>query len=163
MCFFFNPGPVRRVPIPNRYTAKAKLCFCKNNKRRIINGAPVRDFGPPPRLRDRPRRPVRGRETAGGVPGSLLLHRTSVEPPWSFGFDCQTRGTRENRRRFRTDARIDASDEAAHLGELQIGDMLVEVEGQPISAASVYDAASLLLGPPGNPQAKSHTTRRSRF
>jgi hypothetical protein len=25
-----------RVPIPNRYTAKAKLCFCKNNKRRII-------------------------------------------------------------------------------------------------------------------------------
>jgi hypothetical protein len=27
---------VRRVPIPNRYTAKAKLCFCKNNKRRII-------------------------------------------------------------------------------------------------------------------------------
>ncbi len=36
MCFFFNPGPVRRVPIPNRYTAKAKLCFCKNNKRRII-------------------------------------------------------------------------------------------------------------------------------
>ncbi len=36
MCFFFNPGPVRRVPIPNRYTAKAKLSFCKNNKRRII-------------------------------------------------------------------------------------------------------------------------------
>ena len=36
MCFFFNPGPVRRVLIPNRYTAKAKLCFCKNNKRRII-------------------------------------------------------------------------------------------------------------------------------
>jgi hypothetical protein len=36
MCFFFNPGPVRRVPIPNRYTAKAKLCFCKNNERRII-------------------------------------------------------------------------------------------------------------------------------
>jgi hypothetical protein len=34
--FFFNPGPVWRVPIPNRYTAKAKLCFCKNNKRRII-------------------------------------------------------------------------------------------------------------------------------
>jgi len=28
---------VRRVPIPNRYTAKAKLCFCKNNKRRIIS------------------------------------------------------------------------------------------------------------------------------
>jgi hypothetical protein len=27
---------VWRVPIPNRYTAKAKLCFCKNNKRRII-------------------------------------------------------------------------------------------------------------------------------
>jgi hypothetical protein len=36
MCFFFNPGPVWRVPIPNRYTAKAKLCFCKNNKRTII-------------------------------------------------------------------------------------------------------------------------------
>jgi hypothetical protein len=34
--FFFNPGPVRRVQIPNRYTAKAKLCFCKNNKRSII-------------------------------------------------------------------------------------------------------------------------------
>jgi hypothetical protein len=34
--FYFNPGPVWRVPIPNRYTAKAKLCFCKNNKRRII-------------------------------------------------------------------------------------------------------------------------------
>ena len=28
-----------RVPIPNRYTAKAKLCFCKNNKRRIIMAA----------------------------------------------------------------------------------------------------------------------------
>ena len=38
MCFFFNPGPVWRVPIPNRYTAKAKLCFCKNNKRTIISG-----------------------------------------------------------------------------------------------------------------------------
>jgi hypothetical protein len=37
MCFFFNPGPVWRVPIQNRYTAKAKLCFCKNNKRRIIS------------------------------------------------------------------------------------------------------------------------------
>jgi hypothetical protein len=36
MCFFFNPGPVWRVPIPNRYTAKAKLCFCKNNKRTIV-------------------------------------------------------------------------------------------------------------------------------
>ena len=36
MCFFFNPSPVRRVPIPNRYTAKAKFCFCKNNKRTII-------------------------------------------------------------------------------------------------------------------------------
>ena len=37
MCFFFfNPGPVRRVPSPNRYTAEAKLCFCKNNKRMII-------------------------------------------------------------------------------------------------------------------------------
>ena len=34
--FYFNPGPVWRVPIPNRYTAKAKLCFCKNNKRTII-------------------------------------------------------------------------------------------------------------------------------
>jgi hypothetical protein len=34
--FFLDPSPVRRVPIPNRYTAKAKLCFCKNNKRRII-------------------------------------------------------------------------------------------------------------------------------
>ena len=33
---FFNPGPVRRVPNPNRYTAEAKLCFCKNNKRMII-------------------------------------------------------------------------------------------------------------------------------
>jgi hypothetical protein len=43
MCFFFfNPGPVWRVPIPNRYTAKAKLCFCKNNKRTIIMpGAPL--------------------------------------------------------------------------------------------------------------------------
>ena len=40
MCFFFNPGPVRRVLIPNRYTAKAKLCFCKNNKRRIIREEP---------------------------------------------------------------------------------------------------------------------------
>jgi hypothetical protein len=34
--FLFNPSPVRRVQIPNRYTAKAKFCFCKNNKRRII-------------------------------------------------------------------------------------------------------------------------------
>jgi hypothetical protein len=37
--FFFNPGPVRRVPSPNRYTAEAKLCFCKNNKRMIIKAA----------------------------------------------------------------------------------------------------------------------------
>jgi hypothetical protein len=37
--FFFNPSPVRRVPIPNRYTAKAKLCFCKNNKRMIGSSA----------------------------------------------------------------------------------------------------------------------------
>ena len=37
MClFFFNPSPGRRVPIPNRYTAKAKLCFCKNNKRMMM-------------------------------------------------------------------------------------------------------------------------------
>ena len=42
MCFFFfNPGPVWRVPIPNRYTAKAQLCFCKNNKRRIIIGMEI--------------------------------------------------------------------------------------------------------------------------
>ena len=34
MCF--NPSPERRVPSPNRYTAEAKLCFCKNNKRMII-------------------------------------------------------------------------------------------------------------------------------
>ena len=34
--FFLDPSLVRRVPIPNRYTAKAKLCFCKNNKRSII-------------------------------------------------------------------------------------------------------------------------------
>jgi hypothetical protein len=27
-------------------------------------------------------------------PGGWVLH----QPPWSFGFDCQTRGTRENRR-----------------------------------------------------------------
>jgi len=51
--------------------------------------------------------------------------------------------------RSRTDARIDAADEAAHQGELQRGDMLLEVEGQKICASSVYDAASLLLGPPG--------------
>jgi hypothetical protein len=43
MCFFFNPGPVWRVPIPNRYTAKAKLCFCKNNKRTIIIRTSVED------------------------------------------------------------------------------------------------------------------------
>jgi hypothetical protein len=39
--FFLDPSPVRRVPIPNRYTAKAKLCFCKNNKRSIINMLPA--------------------------------------------------------------------------------------------------------------------------
>jgi hypothetical protein len=32
---FFNPGPERRVPFPNRYIAVAKFCFCKNNKRMI--------------------------------------------------------------------------------------------------------------------------------
>jgi hypothetical protein len=26
----------RGVPIPNRYTSRAKFCFCKNNKRMII-------------------------------------------------------------------------------------------------------------------------------
>jgi len=36
MCF--NPGPERRVPSPNRYIADAKFCFCKNNKRIIIEG-----------------------------------------------------------------------------------------------------------------------------
>jgi hypothetical protein len=41
MCFFQDPSPVRRVPIPNRYTAKAKLCFCKNNKRSIISDSSV--------------------------------------------------------------------------------------------------------------------------
>jgi hypothetical protein len=35
---------VWRVPIPNRYTAKAKLCFCKNNKRTIIIDA-IHDRG----------------------------------------------------------------------------------------------------------------------
>ena len=45
MCFFFNPGPVWRVPIPNRYTAKAKLCFCKNNKRTIIKIRTSRENG----------------------------------------------------------------------------------------------------------------------
>jgi len=39
MCFF-NPGPERRVPSPNRYIAEAKLCFCKNNKRTIIMRIP---------------------------------------------------------------------------------------------------------------------------
>jgi len=33
----FNPGPERRVPSPNRYMAVARFCFCKNNKRTIIN------------------------------------------------------------------------------------------------------------------------------
>jgi|LauGreDrversion2_3_1035106.scaffolds.fasta_scaffold351776_1 hypothetical protein len=35
MCFF-NPGPERRVPSPNRYIADAKLCLCKNNKRMMM-------------------------------------------------------------------------------------------------------------------------------
>ena len=35
MCF--NPGQERRVPSPNRYIAVASFCFCKNNKRLIIN------------------------------------------------------------------------------------------------------------------------------
>jgi hypothetical protein len=38
MCF--NPSPERRVPSPNRYMAFAKFCFCKNNKRTIINRLP---------------------------------------------------------------------------------------------------------------------------
>jgi hypothetical protein len=33
--FFLDPSPVRRVPIQTG-TAKAKFCFCKNNKRMII-------------------------------------------------------------------------------------------------------------------------------
>ena len=41
---FFNPGPERRVPSPNRYIADAKLCFCKNNKRMIIQGGQVSDW-----------------------------------------------------------------------------------------------------------------------
>ncbi len=45
MCF--NPSPVRRVPSPNRYIAVTKFCFCKNNKRLIINRVP----DPPPRDR----------------------------------------------------------------------------------------------------------------
>ena len=35
MCF--NPSPVRRVPSPNRYMVVAKFCFCKSNKRLIID------------------------------------------------------------------------------------------------------------------------------
>jgi hypothetical protein len=52
------------------------LSRCGQYRRFIVqNGAPVRDFGPPPRLSGRPRRPARGRETAGGCPGSHLRHR----------------------------------------------------------------------------------------
>ena len=42
MCF--NPGPERRVSSPNRYTADAKFCFCKNNKSIIIIRMPT-DIG----------------------------------------------------------------------------------------------------------------------
>jgi hypothetical protein len=35
MCY--NPGPEGRVPSPNRYTADAKFCFWKNNKRMMID------------------------------------------------------------------------------------------------------------------------------
>jgi hypothetical protein len=38
-------SPKWRVPIPNRYTAKAKLCFCKNNKRTIIITASEHGMG----------------------------------------------------------------------------------------------------------------------
>ena len=40
-------------------------------------------------------------------------------------------------------------DEAAARGDLQVGDVLVEAESQKITASSVYEVASVLLGPPG--------------
>jgi hypothetical protein len=109
MCFFFffNPGPVWRVPIPNRYTAKSKLCFCKNNKRRIIIantfvlGPVVINTQTPPCVKVPgssrvPAPPWVGSRSPDGwdqIPRWAGLH----QPPWSFGFDSQTRGTRENR------------------------------------------------------------------
>ena len=41
------------------------------------------------------------------------------------------------------------AEEAARRGELQVGDILVQAEDQKITASSVYEVASLLLGPPG--------------
>jgi hypothetical protein len=51
MCF--NPSPERRVPSPNRYMAFARFCFCKNNKRTIIDhhGAAIKN---PPALASQP-------------------------------------------------------------------------------------------------------------
>jgi hypothetical protein len=56
-----------RVPIPNRYTAKAKLCFCKNNKRRIIICGDPRSppkIGDPPMTQRGPRVDLRPRPWA---------------------------------------------------------------------------------------------------
>ena len=41
------------------------------------------------------------------------------------------------------------AEEAARRGELQVGDILVQAEDQKITASSVYEVASVLLGPPG--------------
>lgn len=41
------------------------------------------------------------------------------------------------------------TDEAAQRGDLKVGDVLAEIEGNSITTATFYDVASLLLGPPG--------------
>ena len=88
MCFFFNPSPVRRVPIPNRYTAKAKFCFCKNNKRMIIIWSPPRNRRRPatapragyPVPDARPRPLVLGYGPALGEVGTLVPDQLPAFP-----------------------------------------------------------------------------------
>ena len=50
---------------------KTRLNLRLSQKRRAM----VRDFGPPPRLSDRPGRPARGQGPAHGGPGGLPRHR----------------------------------------------------------------------------------------
>ena len=57
----------------------------------VQNGAPVRDFGPPPRL-SAPLRPMCGRETASGGPGSCARrpHRgggAQVDEAWKENYN----------------------------------------------------------------------------
>ena len=62
----------------------------------------VRDFGPPPRVCDCPRRPARGREPAQGDPGSRPRQTGRDAPPKTRWDACEFAAKSKTARRFVT-------------------------------------------------------------